>query len=106
MFFRANSLSDSYQIIYGLFNDINLGEFFKKETYLTGFKPNEFRVVSIAILLLFIFEHLHRKLNVVKMLNNQATIFRWFCYLTIVLSIVVFGIYGDRNIQEFIYFQF
>ncbi|MFD2917033.1 MBOAT family O-acyltransferase [Psychroserpens luteus] len=106
VFFRANSLNDSYQIIHGLFNDINLGEIFKKETYLVGFKPNEFRVVSIAILLLFIFEHFHRKLNVVKMLNNEATIFRWSCYLTIVLSIVVFGIYGDRNIQEFIYFQF
>nr|WP_321229333.1 MBOAT family O-acyltransferase [uncultured Psychroserpens sp.] len=106
VFFRANSLSDSYQIIYGLFNDINLGEFFNKETYLIGFKSNEFRVISIAILLLFIFEHLHRKLNVVKILNNQGTIFRWSCYLTIVLSIVLFGIYGDRTIQEFIYFQF
>jgi len=106
VFFRANSLSDSYQIVHGFFNDINLGDLFKNETYLLGLKPNDFKVISIAILLLFVFEYLHRKHNIVKVLNSQATIFRWLCYLSIVLSIIIFGIYGDKNIQNFIYFQF
>jgi len=106
VFFRANSLSDSFQIVSGFFNNFNLSNIFKKDTYLIGFKPNEFKIISIAILLLFLFEYLHRKHNVIKYLNNQATVFRWLFYLSIVLSIVVFGIYGDRNIQEFIYFQF
>ncbi len=106
VFFRANSLSDSFQIINGFFNGVNLGDVFNKNTYLIGFKPNEFKIITIAILLLFMFEYLHRTYNVIKFLNNQATIFRWSFYLSIVLTIIVFGIYGDRNIQEFIYFQF
>lgn len=106
VFFRANSLGDSFQIITGFFNNFNPGELFSKETYLIGFKPNEFKVVTIAIIFLFVFEYLHRKFNMMRVLNNQSTIFRWCCYLSIVFSIVIFGIYGDRNIQEFIYFQF
>lgn len=106
VFFRANSLSDSFQIINGFFNGVNLGDVFNKNTYLIGFKPNEFKIITIAILLLFMFEYLHRTYNVIKFLNNQATLFRWSFYLSIVLTIIVFGIYGDRNIQEFIYFQF
>lgn len=106
VFFRANSLSDSFQIINGFFNGVNLGDVFNENTYLIGFKPNEFKIITIAILLLFMFEYLHRTYNVIKFLNNQATLFRWLFYLCIVLTIIVFGIYGDRNIQEFIYFQF
>ncbi|REG89320.1 MBOAT family O-acyltransferase [Winogradskyella sediminis] len=106
VFFRANSLSDSFQIASGFFNDFNLGDIFKKDTYLIGFKPNEFKIISIAILLLFMFEYLQRKHNIITYLNNQSTVFRWLFYLNIVLTIIVFGIYGDRNIQEFIYFQF
>lgn len=106
VFFRANSLSDSFQIINGFFNGVNLGDVFNENIYLIGFKPNEFKIITIAILLLFMFEYLHRTYNVIKFLNNQATLFRWSFYLSIVLTIIVFGIYGDRNIQEFIYFQF
>lgn len=106
VFFRANSVADAWQIIVGMFTDINVGNLFDKNTYLIGFKPNEFKVISFSIIFLFIFEYLHRKHNVVKFLNAQATIFRWCFYLSIILSIIVFGIYGDRNIQEFIYFQF
>lgn len=106
VFFRANSLSDSFQIISGFFNEINLADLFNEKTYLIGFEPNEFKIISIAILLLFLFEYLHRKHNVIQFLNSQATLFRWSFYLSIVLAIIIFGIYGDRNIQEFIYFQF
>ncbi|WP_418639597.1 MBOAT family O-acyltransferase [Winogradskyella sp.] len=106
VFFRANSLSDSLQIVLGFFSDFNLGDMFKKETYLIGFKPNEFKVITIAILMLFAFEYFHKKHNSIKFLNNQSTLFRWSFYLSIVILIMLFGIYGDRNIQEFIYFQF
>ena len=106
VFFRANTLSDSYQVVWGMFNSFNLGDLFNKETYLIGFKPNEFKIITISILFLFIIESIHNKYNLIKLLNKQGIIFRWQVYACIVLSIIIFGIYGDRNIQEFIYFQF
>ncbi len=106
VFFRANSLADAWQIIYGMFTEFDAGKLFDKNTYLIGFKSNEFKVVGLSILLLFVFEYFHRRFNAIKYINLQSAIFRWSFYMFIVLSIVVFGVYGDRNIQEFIYFQF
>ncbi|WP_306456236.1 MBOAT family O-acyltransferase [Winogradskyella undariae] len=106
IFFRANSLSDAFQIVSGIFNSINLGDVFNEETYLIGFKPNEFKVIMIAILMLIVFEFFHKKYNSIRFLNNQATLFRWSFYLSIVISIVLFGIYGHNYNSEFIYFQF
>ncbi|WP_452230585.1 MULTISPECIES: MBOAT family O-acyltransferase [unclassified Lacinutrix] len=106
VFFRANSLQDSFDIISGIFFNFDFGEIFKKETYLIGFKVNEFRVIVFFILTLLLFEVLHRKYNLIKFLNHQGVVFRWSIYLMIVFTITIFGIYGDRAIQEFIYFQF
>ena len=106
IFFRANTLNDSFVILNGIFNNFNAGDIFDKKMYLIGFKSNEFIVIVCSILLLFIFEYFHFNKNMVKFLNNQSIVFRWLIYLGIVLVIVIFGVYGDRNIQEFIYFQF
>ena len=106
IFFRANSLNDSFYIINGIFTDFNFGDVFKKETYLIGLKTNEFKVIFLSIIFLFAAELLHMKYNLIKMLNKQGVIFRWSFYISIVLVIVLFGVYGDENVQEFIYFQF
>lgn len=106
VFFRANSLKDSLEILNGMYNNFNLDDIFQKQTYLVGFKPNEFKIVMFSIFFLFLLEYLHLKKNMVKLLNNQSFVFRWLVYLSIVMVIIIFGVYGDRNIQEFIYFQF
>lgn len=106
VFFRANSLADSLIISSGMINDFNWGTVFENETYLIGLKTNEFKLLIISILLLCIFEVFHKRYNLVSLLNKQGTLFRWGVYLLIVFSIVLFGVYGDRNISEFIYFQF
>jgi D-alanyl-lipoteichoic acid acyltransferase DltB (MBOAT superfamily) len=106
VFFRANTLNDSVYIIKGIFTDFNFGDIFNKETYLIGLRPNEFRVIILSIIFLFTAELLHLKYNLIELLNKQGLIFRWSFYISIVLVIVLFGVYGDENIQEFIYFQF
>jgi alginate O-acetyltransferase complex protein AlgI len=106
VFFRANTLNDSFYIINGIFTDFTFGDVFNKETYLIGLKTNEFKVIILSILLLFAGELLHLKYNLIELLNKQGLIFRWSFYISIVIVIVLFGVYGDENIQEFIYFQF
>jgi D-alanyl-lipoteichoic acid acyltransferase DltB (MBOAT superfamily) len=106
IFFRANSLSDALIIINGVFNKFDLGDIFIKETYLIGFKTNEFRILICSIIVLLFAEVLHKKYSLVKRLNSQVLIFRWFVYFLLVFAIIVFGKYGDDIIEEFIYFQF
>ncbi|GGH37826.1 hypothetical protein IA57_05285 [Mangrovimonas yunxiaonensis] len=106
VFFRANSLEDAWQITNGIITDFNIDRLFDKNTYLIGLKTNEFRVIMLSILSLYVIEYVHRKKNLVGILNKQSMAFRWFCYLGIVFIIIIFGVYGDRNVQEFIYFQF
>lgn len=106
IFFRANSLSDSFTIVNGIFNNFDLGQVFNNETYLVGFKINEFKIICIFIILLLLAEIAHSKRSLVERIKQQGVIFRWSFYTIIVLTIVIFGIYGERNIQEFIYFQF
>lgn len=106
VFFRANSLSDSLMISTGMINDFDLASIFKNETYRIGLRAYEFKVLIFSILSLCVFEVLHKKHNIISLLNKQGSLFRWGVYLLIVFSIVIFGVYGDRNISEFIYFQF
>ncbi|MBU3011830.1 MBOAT family protein [Polaribacter vadi] len=106
VFFRANSLADAVIIIDGIFNQFNLGDVFLKETYLIGFKPNEFRVLIGSITILIMVELLHKKYSLVKRLNAHGIVFRWFIYFLMVFVIIIFGKYGDEIIKEFIYFQF
>lgn len=106
IFFRANSFSDALKVFYGLFFDFDAGHIFEKDTYLIGLKPNEFKVLILSILGLYVLEYLNFKKGLINLLDEQSIIFRWSVYMSIVLVIIIFGVYGDRNIQEFIYFQF
>ena len=106
IFFRANDMANASQIVLGIFTDFNMSDLFLKDIYLIGLKTNEFIILSIAVLLLLSAEILHARKNLIKLLDKQSRIFRWCFYLLIVFVMIIFGIYGDRNVQEFIYFQF
>lgn len=102
IFFRANSFSDSIYIVKNLLNlnpEINT-------YYHLGLASHEFRLALIAIALLLIFDFVHKKYNALRLLNKTNFIIRSAVYTAIIFSILIFGIYGDENVSEFIYFQF
>ncbi len=105
LFFRANSFTDASLIIHNMFHN-NFYEIFGKDLYLIGLKENEFSALIISIIALSAFEIIHKRFNLSSWLNNQSFAFRWAAYLSIVLVITIFGVYGDENVSEFIYFQF
>lgn len=106
VFFRANSLDNAVTIVSGIFTQFDFGDFFIKETYLIGFKPNEFKILIWSILILATAEVLHKKNSLINRINGRGIAFRWGVYLFVLFSIIIFGKYGDGIIEEFIYFQF
>ncbi|MAZ73153.1 MAG: membrane-bound O-acyltransferase family protein [Flavobacteriaceae bacterium] len=101
IFFRANTFADSLYIVENLFN-------FSKDVkvFSLGLATHEFILSLVVIGLLFIFDAIHIKYNALKLLNRNNVVVRNLVYLCIVFSIIIFGIYGDDSVKEFIYFQF
>jgi len=102
IFFRAKSFSDSIYIASNLFN-FNTGF---KNFYHLGLKYHEFYFEIIIIVLLLLFDFIHRKYNAVILLNKTPFLLRSLVYLVIIYAIFIFGIYGEGSVSEFIYFQF
>jgi D-alanyl-lipoteichoic acid acyltransferase DltB (MBOAT superfamily) len=105
LFFRANSFADASIIIQNMFNN-NFYELFSDDFYLIGLKENEFLVLIVSIIVLIAFELNHKKQNMINWLDKQSTILRWSTYVTIIVALTIFGVYGDDNVSEFLYFQF
>ena len=101
IFFRANSFSDSIYIVNNLFDFSCL-----KNVFMLGLPEHEFKLAIIAILALLGFDFIHRKFNALKLLNKTHFIVRSLVYVTIIYVIIIFGVYGDGGVAEFIYFQF
>lgn len=102
IFFRANSFADSIYIVKNLFN-FNFDEW---NFYKLDLASHEFYFAIIAIILLLLFDAFHRKYNFLRVINKTNFVFQSVIYTIIVFSIVIFGIYGNDSVSEFIYFQF
>ena len=102
IFFRAKSFLDSAYIVKNLFH-FNPEQ---KDFYHLGLAPHEFNLAITVILLLLIFDFIHRRYNALSILNRTNVLVRGLAYTIIIFSIVIFGIYGNDSVSEFIYFQF
>lgn len=102
IFFRANSFADSVYIVKHLFDFVPN----YKNHYNLGLPSQEFDLSILAIILLLIFDAFHRKYNALRILNKTNVVVRCLAYTIIIFSIVIFGIYGNDSVSEFIYFQF
>ena len=101
VFFRANSYNEAIQIVNNSLQIEGAQNIFK-----LGLKQPELYLLFVMILLLLVFEIIHRHFSAIKILNKTYLPIRWIFYLLIVFCILIFGIYGENTIKEFIYFQF
>ncbi|NGX83041.1 MBOAT family O-acyltransferase [Aequorivita sp. KMM 9714] len=102
IFFRANTFADSVYIVKNLFNF----NFVDWSIYSLGLPSHEFDFAIIVIVLLLIFDAFHRKYNALRIINKSNVVVQSLVYTLIVYCIVIFGIYGNDSVSEFIYFQF
>ncbi|AOW21161.1 MBOAT family O-acyltransferase [Urechidicola croceus] len=105
IFFRANSLSDSI-ILVNKIKMLKISDFSNANIYMLGLDKPEFILTIIVIVLLLLFEYFHKKYNAKKVLSKQLIPIRWSFYLMTFFVILIFGVYGNNQVSEFIYFQF
>lgn len=99
VFFRANSISDAWYIFSNIFRNLslNIPEMFIGMGW--------FKFVYYAGIIGFM-EGIHLMQEHIRMrqfMSNKPIAVRWFVYLTIIIFILLFGVFNNT---PFIYFQF
>lgn len=94
VFFRSETLSTSVTLIKNSFDIFPLNISFYKPNMLKNF---------ILILILLIVHLIEQKTEIVKFISNKPLVFRWGIYY---IAVVLFIVFGNFGINEFIYFQF
>ncbi len=95
IFFRATSVEDALITIRGMFR-WNPWIFFDNVTlYVAGLDMQDFRILIISIIVLFIVDSLSRTGSVREKLSKQNIIFRWTILYLLIFGIIVFGCYGS-----------
>ncbi len=101
VFFRANSFKDALYVISNFTSTKNEHKIIE-----LGLGQVEIIIAILSIVCLICFDYYHKKQRVISALNKQGVIFRYGIYLTIIFIILIFGVYGENSVSEFIYFQF
>ena len=99
IFFRANSMSDAIYILTHLFSGWSLN--FSGIDIGLGWIG-----LGIAFVSIFFMESVHliqEHIGIKDALSRRSILLRWIIYITLIMIILLFGIFGSR---EFIYFQF
>lgn len=105
IFFRANNI-DTLKIALGKLFTFNTSFYSMQGTEGLGMDSINIVISSGLILFLIIFEHIQEKADIGTVVANEPFIARWVVYSLLILSILLFGVYGDANSAQFIYFQF
>lgn len=108
VFFRAQSLDEVGMIFSSIFHAENLWILFDGSLYELGLDQKNYQLMWLSIVILMIADYLkYRGIRVRDVLQRQELWFRWLVYITGVVGIVIFGIYGaGYDASSFIYFQF
>ena len=69
-------------------------------------QKSELVVSFIVVVLLAVYELIQEKLSVGAVLRRRPVVIRWAVYLAVIAVIILFGVYGDANSTQFIYFKF
>ena len=107
IFFRAVNITAAFGAVKNLFAEFNPWIFFDGSLYGLGLDHREFLIGIAAIIVLFVIDRIRRKRDILEGLSAQNAVFRWVVYFVLVISILLFGMYGNDYVQtQFIYFQF
>ncbi|MDD6878713.1 MAG: MBOAT family protein [bacterium] len=100
--FRSSSISEFSSLIMSIFN--------KNASLITSFGLSkiDFIVILFTVGIILLYGILEEKnIDVVDKLNKGNIVLRYFVYLVIIFSIIIFGIYGPGyDASDFIYGQF
>ena len=108
IFFRARDVSKAIYIITHMFTGLSEG-FGSMESLLseTGMGINGF-IIAVGCIVFMEAVHIvqQKRGSIRQMVASKPLLVRWACYYTLLLVIILLGIYGSTAPSAFIYFQF
>lgn len=107
IFFRADNMATAFYILKNMFAGIPelIQGFINKQEILefAGLTKKDMALSFLLIILLESVHSLQKKINVHEIFVSKPAYFRWAVYFTLIIAIVSFGVFENR---QFIYFQF
>ncbi len=104
VFFRSATLSQSLLVFKQMFT-VSAAPL-TPSTIFTGFDLQDRVVAFIAVFILIIAEIFNQKKPLVAWLEERPLALRHAAIVLAIMVIIIFGIYGDNVVNQFIYFQF
>ncbi len=107
IFFRSASIGDAFEFIRLTVSEFNPWVIFDGSLYTLGLSQNEWIISILALELLFVVSFMReRGANAMSIVSQKLPI-RWLVYLYLMISIIVFGMYGPGySANAFIYAGF
>ena len=101
----AVGVGRSVFLIFGqIFREKRLYTLFDGSLYAHGLDEKNFHVVLIGLAVVWLVDILSARFDVRKKIDEQPLVFRWVLYLALVMSVVIFGIYGKAyDAKAFVY---
>ena len=108
VFFRAESLRQSLDIVISMFSHWNPWVLFDGSLLGLGLDGKDWNVLLTAILFLIIVDCFqYKKVALVDSFAKQNLLFQMLVFYVGIMAVVIFGVYGPTyNATQFIYFQF
>jgi D-alanyl-lipoteichoic acid acyltransferase DltB (MBOAT superfamily) len=109
IFFRADSITIALIYIKQMFTKWNPWVLFDQSIYNIALDQLEFKILFVAVLALFVIDLLKRVKGITlsEFLLKQNLWFRWTVVIIMLMSILIYGIYGIQfDSSKFIYFDF
>lgn len=106
-FFRANDIKEGFALWKSAFSSFNPWIFFDKSLYNLGLSKDEFIILVIGIIILFLVSHLHQKGDVRELISKQNFVFRIIVFVVLFVITITWGCYGTGfSASSFIYGRF
>lgn len=105
-FFRASNLAEGVKIWKSCFFVFNPWIFFDGSLYMLGLDAKDIKVLIIGLSILIIMGIVRFKTQteIRELIANQNIAFRWILYMILLMSIIIFGMYGaGYDANAFIY---
>ncbi|MCR5420637.1 MAG: MBOAT family protein [Lachnospiraceae bacterium] len=108
LFFRAEGLGMALKMTKKIFTDFRLYTVMGDWIYGLGLPELCVRSILAYVIILFAVDVVHENgISIIKLLDKQGLIFRWLCYVFIVLFIVLIAVQNmGQGSADFIYFKF
>ena len=95
LFFNASSLKAGMQMLKRIFTHFTFHSF-NKYVLTLGLDIKDYIIMTMALIVIFIISILKEKnVEVRDSLSKKNIVLRWLCYYALIISIIVFGAYGE-----------